>query len=81
MDDNKLLKSNHKVNQENHNNKTIRTTPILILPQYNSKSETEPGSSSNSPTPKLNVHYIVSLNNEIPIFSTNKNLESENANS
>ena len=80
MDDNKLLNKNHKVNQENHN-QTVRTTPILILPQYNSKSETEPGSSSNSPTPKLNVHYIVSLNNEIPIFSSHKNLESENANS
>ncbi|CAG2162732.1 unnamed protein product [Oppiella nova] len=74
-------------------NKSVKTTPVLILPNHsftkqmsdisNASQYSQLDNSSHSGVtcvPKLSVHYIVSLNNEPPIISSGKHLDNENSN-
>ncbi|CAG2106976.1 unnamed protein product [Medioppia subpectinata] len=71
-------------------NKSVKTTPVLILPNHSYAKHVSDisnasqysqidnnGNSGVSCVPKLSVHYIVSLNNEPPIISSGKHLDHE----
>jgi hypothetical protein len=73
---------------EDQLNKSIKTTPVLILPNNNYNKQisdmnnasqySQIDNTNNTSVPKLSVHYIVSLNNEPPIITSCKQSENHN---